>query len=1389
MIKRTLSLVSILIAVFFTNAVYAHETIKSASEYDYPPYSIVTEKGEAGGFSVELLRASLKAVGVNVEFYVGPWIKIKQDLAQGKIQVLPVVGRTPEREKIYDFSVPYKTNYGGIFVRTDQTSINTLKDLADKEILVMKGDNSEEFLLRENVSKHIIRTESFEDAFNLLSKGKHDAVVVLEIVGTQLIERLGITNVISISRIDTYKQDFTFAVKEGDTKLLTILNDGLSLIITNGTFDIIHDKWFGLPNLKMKIIEKEPFSYAKKAIKQKAEDVARQVEIYLSAYPDKTLKDLQNDPKFQKIAIQPVGETGYTAVSDHNNLVILFHPNKDLIGRKFEGMSKDYPVMWGLLEQAKGGHDVSGKYEFPDLDGAIKDKYVYIKTVKKKPADGVGLWVAATAYLDEYDKIGPPEKKKESLLVFPMIWVLGILIVVVLLLLIFNKLKIIKFEKNAIMLVLSMALILIIGLFIFNAYNITKNLKKSAIENYYDTLRATASSKHVNIKQHITHIKSAFKVLSSRKAISNEDLMKIVKLGEDFSAVFIIGANGKITHSSNISHIGFSRSTDPSFKNLKEGLFIKPLYPSETMGEVSFTISVPYNEGVLVARQNLNHIHEIISKKEGLGETGESLLAYRDKNGDAVFFTQRRFTAEAEARDIIPKEDINIPITQALLKNEREFWNYVDYRGAPVFAVTKYIDEIDAGLVVKIDQEEALKSVSRNINQIWYSTTVIILAIIIIGIIFYFLLTYSLRREVKTKTKELVESEEKIRNIFDNSTIVHYSHGVDQIVTYVSPHIKNILGYTPEEAKVKWKNFVSDHPMNKTALENTMNAIETGERQSAHELELIHKNGKKVCVEVYEAPVVKNGKTISIIGSFTDITLRKRAEDKIARFGRIFEDSLNEIYLFDMVTFKFVQVNPAAMHNLGYTMEELKKLTALDITPEISAESIAKIIAPLIKEEKQRVVFKTVHKRKNRSLYNVEVHLQLLKHEYKSLFAAIVLDITDQKLAQEEKTQLEKKYRQSQKMESIGTLAGGIAHDFNNILYPIIGFTEMSMEDLPKTHEVQENLQDILDGAKRARDLVKQILLFARQEKQRLKPIVLKPVVEEAMKLLRSTIPANIDIQSHLYDGEDYVLCDATEIHEIVMNLCTNAYHSMEEDGGTIIIRLNKKKPSPYLNLPSGEYICLRVHDNGIGIPKEIIDKIFEPYLTTKELGKGSGLGLSVVHGIVTNYKGNISVESSPGKGSIFDVFLPVTTPLKKVEQKLIKEKPPGGTENILFVDDEASIVKLATRVLERMGYTITGKTSCTEALELFKNKPDKFDLVITDMAMPIMTGTELTKNLLKIRPDIPIIMCSGFSEKVDFEMAKSIGIKEYIKKPILTDELISKIREVLNQSRKNETD
>lgn len=390
----------------------------------------------------------------------------------------------------------------------------------------------------------------------------------------------------------------------------------------------------------------------------------------------------------------------------------------------------------------------------------------------------------------------------------------------------------------------------------------------------------------------------------------------------------------------------------------------------------------------------------------------------------------------------------------------------------------------------------------------------------------------------------------------------------------------------------------------------------------------------------------------------------------------------------------------------------------------------------------------------------------------------VLTDVTD-------RVNLENQLVQARKMKSIGTLAGGIAHDFNNLLYPIIGFTEMSISDLPDDHPVQENLDNILEGAKRASSLVKQILSFSSQKKTVKEPLFIQPLILEATKLLRSVIPANIEIQQELLEDSFIVLGNIGEIHEIIMNLCTNAFHAMEDTGGILKIKVNKAKPDSNLKLAAKEYCCLTVSDTGTGISSEIMNKIFDPYFTTKELGKGTGLGLSVIHGIVKSYDGAITVESKFGKGSVFNVYLPLTDRIIKFSDAYaIDEEKKHGNEKILFVDDEESIVRLCTQFLERCGYKVTGMTKCIEALALFESDISFFDLVITDMAMPTMVGTEFAKKLMELRPDIPIIICTGFSSNVSPETAVALGIKKYLTKPILGKDLTSKVRETLDEKR-----
>ncbi|MFH0995044.1 MAG: PAS domain S-box protein [Pseudomonadota bacterium] len=418
-------------------------------------------------------------------------------------------------------------------------------------------------------------------------------------------------------------------------------------------------------------------------------------------------------------------------------------------------------------------------------------------------------------------------------------------------------------------------------------------------------------------------------------------------------------------------------------------------------------------------------------------------------------------------------------------------------------------------------------------------------------------------------------------------------------------------------------------------------------------------------------------------------------------------------------------------------------------------------------------------------------------------YIGINTDITVRKQTQEERAKLEAQLQQSQKMEYIGLLAGGIAHDLNNILFPISGLSEMLLDEIPPDNPAHESIEQILQSAQRGGNLVKQILAFSRQSKPQKLPIRIQTILKEALKLSRSAIPTNIEITSHLKPDCGMVSADPTQIHQIVMNLITNAYHAVEGNGGTIDIALKEaeieiaefERDAFYDNstppdgtsgcsirLLPGRYVCLSISDTGTGIDQALIHKIFDPYFTTKEQGKGTGLGLSVVHGIVKEHGGDIRVYSEVGKGTVFHVYLPLVKTGKDSKTAAVPRKYPTGCESILLVDDEEPIVRMEQMMLERLGYRVTVRTGSPDALDAFRADPSKFDLVISDRGMPNMTGEQLARELISIRPGIPIILCTGFSDENDELRARAMGIKGFLMKPVATGDLAEMVRKVLDE-------
>jgi nitrogen-specific signal transduction histidine kinase/ActR/RegA family two-component response regulator len=400
-------------------------------------------------------------------------------------------------------------------------------------------------------------------------------------------------------------------------------------------------------------------------------------------------------------------------------------------------------------------------------------------------------------------------------------------------------------------------------------------------------------------------------------------------------------------------------------------------------------------------------------------------------------------------------------------------------------------------------------------------------------------------------------------------------------------------------------------------------------------------------------------------------------------------------------------------------------------------------------------------------------------------FISLVQDITARKTADEDKRKLESQLLQAQKMEAIGSLAGGIAHDFNNILSAIIGFTELSMlsEGAPVDY-----LREAMKAANRAKDLVKQILSFSRQTDEQRMPVHVGMVVKEIAKFLRASIPTTIDIRYTIDGRAGAVLANSVELHQILMNLCTNAVHAIGECAGIVEIEVQGMDMGPenrdmFPDLDLGHYVKLSVKDTGQGIPSDIQERMFDPYFTTKEKGVGTGLGLAVVHGIVKKSNGTIRVESEIGKGSVFHVYLPQVD-LSAAKQAKYPAIPRGGSERILLVDDEKMLVDVGEQILRRLGYDVVSRTSPLEALELFKARPKDFDLVITDQTMPGLTGDALASELMKLNPEIPIILCTGYSQMIDQRRAKEKGIRALVMKPILISEIAGAIRTVLEKNR-----
>jgi PAS domain S-box-containing protein len=483
------------------------------------------------------------------------------------------------------------------------------------------------------------------------------------------------------------------------------------------------------------------------------------------------------------------------------------------------------------------------------------------------------------------------------------------------------------------------------------------------------------------------------------------------------------------------------------------------------------------------------------------------------------------------------------------------------------------------------------------------------------------------------------------------------------------------------------------------------------------------------------------------------------------RYRTLFDNAGDAIFVSDLEG-RMVDVNRVACEKLGYTRGQLMQMDLFKLTESESADLLTDELENL--KQIGQSLFETTFKRFNGEDIPIEASCRVIDFDDNPAVLTIARDISERKEAEQEKSSLQSQLRQSQKMEAIGTLAGGIAHDFNNILAGIMGYAEIARIRVGKGHEAQESLEHVLQAAERAKFLVRQILSFSRSNTHEDRPIQLGPIVKETLKLLRASLPSTIEIREEIDPECGIVRADATQIHQVIMNLCTNAAHAMRSSGGRLIVKLSNVSLSETLTnrhelIRGGKYLKLSVSDTGHGIRSDIQDAIFDPYFTTKNKGEGTGLGLSVVQGIIKNHKGVVTLESEPGKGATFEILLP----LIKTDEEISQEKPIPVFE-----------------LLKELGYQPTTCMNPIEALALFRAHPRAYDLIITDMTMPKMTGDLLAVEIRKIRPDIPMILCTGFSEQMNEDRALALGFNAFLLKPFSINELATEIQRTLKARR-----
>lgn len=646
--------------------------------------------------------------------------------------------------------------------------------------------------------------------------------------------------------------------------------------------------------------------------------------------------------------------------------------------------------------------------------------------------------------------------------------------------------------------------------------------------------------------------------------------------------------------------------------------------------------------------------------------------------------------------------------------------------------------------------------------------------------------------ERKKAEEKIRQNEKKFRNLFENGSDLLCIHDFDGVLLDTNLHYKEEYGFKGIDLTgIKLKEMIPERHLEEFEA-YLVRIKEKGKDEGL--LSAKDRNGNYVVLE-YRNQVIfdENLEPMHVQASARDVTERVKAqkalEESEDKYKSLVRYAPAGIFEFDLEKFRFISANDVMCKFTGFSREELLGMDPFALVTKDNEHILTGLITEIENEAPEENVIELAIRNKSGKKFRVVVNSRIYYEKGKAKRSmGIIHDLTAIRKAEEERRILENKLQQAHKMEAIGTLAGGIAHDFNNILAGVLGYCELLNNNLTDIEKAKGHVSRIQQGARRAADLVKQILDFSRETNYEIKGVPIEPIVSETLKLLRATLPKTIEIKKDL-KCNDAVMGDPAKIHQIIMNLGTNAYHAMTENGGVLTVAASKveinKQNAIDTSLAPGEYVEVKVSDTGHGMSETTLKRIFDPYFTTKEVGKGSGMGLAIVYAIVKEYKGAITAKSVPGKGSEFAIYFPISEEVQE-SPKLKKKEFHSfqGSETVMVVDDEVSILDSTHDMLADFGYTVHSYSNGKKALAAFLEDPDRFDLVITDMTMPEITGLELAKHIFEIRAHFPIILCTGYNESISKDIATEIGIARFLEKPLVEQSLLEIIREVLDQEK-----